>query len=159
MSKIAVISLEKRFGKFERPVFSAAAKLLKTINNDDFYLEIYLAGDKSMKFLNKKFRNKNKAANVLSFDEPNGFPHPELAGRGGIIKTKSLGEIYLNMTNNLRPITDDIQLTTNNNRGLSVISYQLLVHGLLHLLGYNHKKKNDRIKMEKKEKLLINKCT
>lgn len=31
----------------------------------------------------------------------------------------------------------------------------LLIHGLLHLLGYNHKKKNDMIKMEKEEQKII----
>lgn len=139
MNKIVVFSLEKRLKKFEKPVFLIAVELLKIIGKNNIYLKIYLAGDKTMKFLNKKFRSKNKAADVLSFNEPNKFPHPELVSRGAAKEIKPIGEIYLNLTN-------DQQLTT-----------QLLVHGLLHLLGYNHKKKSDRIKMEKTERLLIGK--
>ncbi|TRZ64960.1 MAG: rRNA maturation RNase YbeY, partial [Spirochaetia bacterium] len=33
----------------------------------------------------------------------------------------------------------------------------LLVHGLLHLFGYDHKKKNDIIKMERMENWVISK--
>lgn len=150
MNKIAVFSLKKKFKKFEKPVFSVAEELLETLNKDNFYLEIYLANNGIMKFLNKKFRNKNKAADVLSFNEPDGFPHPELVGRGGTKRIKSIGEIYLNLTN-------DQQLTTNNSCRLSVVSCKLLMHGILHLLGYNHKEKSDRIKMEFLEKKLISK--
>lgn len=141
MNKIVVFSLERKFEKFEKPIFSAAVKELEILRKDNCYLEIYLAGNKRMRFLNKKFRNKDKPADVLSFNEPNNFPHPELAGRGGIKKTKAIGEIYLNLTNNQR-------LITNN-------SYKLLVHGLLHLFGYNHKKKSDRIRMEKMEQKIL----
>ncbi|NCO15595.1 MAG: rRNA maturation RNAse YbeY [Parcubacteria group bacterium] len=31
----------------------------------------------------------------------------------------------------------------------------MLVHGLLHLFGYNHQEKNDRIRMEKAEQKLL----
>ena len=90
MNKIAVFSSEKEFKKFEKPVFSTVVELLEVLDKNNIYLEIYLAGNKMMKFLNKKFRNKNKAADVLSFNEPIGFPRPELAGRDGIKKVKSL---------------------------------------------------------------------
>ena len=148
MSKISVFSLEKRFKQFEKPVFSVAAKLLKIINSDNYYLEIYLADGKTMRFLNKKFRNKNKTANVLSFNEPSGFPHPELAVRNGMEKTKSLGEIYLNLEDNERITGKNVNKSPDEN-------FRLLAHGILHLLGYNHKKKNDKIKMEVLEKKLI----
>lgn len=84
-----------------------------------------------MKFLNKKFRNENKTTSVLTFVEPKNFPHPESP-------LKFLGEIYLNSG-------------YLNKKNLA----SLIAHGLLHLLGFQHKKKNDRIKMEAKEKFLI----
>lgn len=108
-----------------------AGKFLRLLKKKNCYLEIYLLNSQKMKFLNKKFRNKNKAADVLSFPEPKNFPHPES-------QKKFLGEIYLKS-----PITNYKLLTT------------LLAHGLLHLLGFQHQKKSDRIKMEKKEKFLI----
>ena len=68
--------------------------------------------------------------NVLSFPAPEGFPRPDLRG------CKSLGEIYLN-PKYIKEHDEDLGY--------------MLVHGLLHLLGYDHKTKSDRIKMERKE--------
>ncbi len=76
-------------------------------------------------------RTMNK--NVLAFPAPRRFPRPDVAG-------KPLGEVYLN--------PDYIRAHGEN------LTY-LLVHGFLHLLGYDHKKKGDIIRMEKKEKQLM----
>lgn len=86
--------------------------------------------------LKKKFLpRENGPPNVLAFPEPKHWPRPEKKNMG-------LGEIYLN-----RDLTKgDINELT-----------RLLVHGIVHLLGYDHKKKNDRIKMEKMEENVIRK--
>lgn len=75
------------------------------------------------------FMNKN----VLAFPFPKNFPSPDM-------KQEPLGEIYLN--------PDYIK---KNNENL----IYMLIHGFLHLLGYDHKKKSDIIKMEKKEIQLL----
>lgn len=134
--------------------------MLKILNKASVSAEIFLAGNREMRFLNKKFRGKDKPTDVLSFKEPKNFPHPEFQkrkGKGGEVKV--IGEIYLNMTR----INADINA---DKRGLSISENQrayqresaclrLLAHGLLHLLGYSHKKKSDRMKMERKEKNLL----
>ena len=84
-----------------------------------------------MKFLNKKFRNKNKTTDILTFVEPENFPHPES-------KLKFLGEIYLNP-----------DCISRNEFAL------MIAHGLLHLFGFQHQGKSDSIKMEAREKFLI----
>jgi len=84
-----------------------------------------------MKFLNKKFRNKDKTTNILTFVEPKNFPHPES-------KIKYLGEIYLNLN---RISENELSL--------------MVAHGLLHLFDFQHHKESDRIKMEAKENFLI----
>ena len=84
--------------------------------------------------LKKKFLPREKGLpNVLAFPEPEHWPHPEK-------KNTSLGEIYLNRD----LVKGDIKELT-----------KLLIHGMLHLLGYDHKKKNDRIVMERMEKRLL----
>jgi len=149
MNKVLVISLEEKFQKFEREIKSTTQKILKILGKNNVWVEIYLINSQKMRFLNKKFRGKNKTTTVLSFEEPQDFILPAL-------KYKKIGEIYLNLTNNQQLTTyNNQQPTTNNSCQLSVISYRLLVHGLLHLLGYNHKKKSDRIRMEKMEKLVM----
>ena len=71
--------------------------------------------------------------NVLSFPADGSFPRPDL-------KMPSLGEIHLNP----RYITEHGEN----------FEY-MLVHGFLHLLGYDHIKKNDRMVMERKERELL----
>ena len=56
------------------------------------------------------------------------------------IKEKNLGEIYLN------PF-----YIKKNKESLLFMLY----HGLLHIAGYDHKRKNDRIRMEKLEKRIF----
>ncbi len=51
-------------------------------------VDVYLIDNAAMRVLNRKFRGKNKPTDVLSFVEPERFPHPERKGR-------YLGEIYL----------------------------------------------------------------
>jgi rRNA maturation RNase YbeY len=73
--------------------------------------------------------------NVHSFEAPKDFPRPDIK------PYESLGEIYL-CPDYIKKKKQDLAL--------------MLVHGMLHLLGYDHKKKGDRIKMEKKEEELLN---
>ena len=82
--------------------------------------------------------NRQMKKNVLSYvgKEVRGkFLRPDL-------KEKSLGEIYLN----------PFYIKKNKESLLF-----MLFHGLLHIAGYDHKRKNDRIKMERKEKIIFSK--
>jgi rRNA maturation RNase YbeY len=71
--------------------------------------------------------------NVLAFPAPKNFPRPDLVGR-------PLGEIYLNP----RFIA----------RAGDSLEY-MLIHGFLHLLGYDHERERDRIAMERYERRLM----
>lgn len=77
--------------------------------------------------------------NVLAFPAPKNFPRPDLP-KG----VKPLGEIYLNL-DYIKKQKESIE--------------KMLIHGFLHLLGYDHQKKSDRITMEKKEKQLWQQIT
>ncbi len=72
--------------------------------------------------------------NVKSYPAPAGFPHPETS-------EKYLGEIYLN--------PDYISARKEN-------FDHMLIHGFLHLLGYDHILDPDASKMESLEKELLN---
>lgn len=76
--------------------------------------------------------NRFMRKNVLAFPAPAAFPQPD-------VRRKAIGEIYLN-PDYIREHQEDL--------------IYMLVHGFLHLLGYDHKKKSDRLKMENKEKTL-----
>ena len=79
--------------------------------------------------VNRSFMNKN----VLALEAPRNFPQPDIYGR-------FLGEIYLNL-----------DYITKHRENI----FPMLIHGFVHLLGYDHVKKNDRIRMKKKEKWLL----
>jgi len=116
----------------EKKMFRVACRVLRELKEGRASVDIYLVDEKVMKSLNRKFRGKDKPTDVLSFKEPAGFPHPERKG-------KYLGEIYL-APGVAKKKGNDLEA--------------LLIHGLLHLLGYTHKRKSDRIKMEKLERRL-----
>jgi rRNA maturation RNase YbeY len=83
---------------------------------------------------------------VLAFPEPPSFPHPASS-------EKMLGEVYLN-----RDFAAPGSLLGARARASTAERYAtlgpLLVHGLLHLLGYRHFTKRDTMKMKKQEKRL-----
>ncbi len=81
-----------------------------------------------MRKLNKTYRKKDKAANVLSFLLEQGSPDARRMGSG---------EIFLNVQEPDLP--------------------RLFVHGCLHLLGYDHKQEKDAQKMEALERRFLNK--
>ena len=129
--------MEKKFKKFDGKIKKTALKIFKILKKKNVSVEVYLAGNQKMRFLNKKFRRKDKSTDVLSFEEPKGFIYPKS-------KFKPIGEVYINVSS-VKYQMSDIRCQMSS----------LLIHGLLHLFGYNHKKKNDRIKMEKKERQIL----
>jgi probable rRNA maturation factor len=99
---------------------------------------IFLTNNKKMKILNKKFRNKNKPTDVLSFPFNNKINYK---------KNMYLGDIA---------ISYEIINERSKNSNFFIEFDKIWVHGYLHLLGHNHKKKKDFIKMKKLEDLILN---
>jgi len=99
-----------------------------------------LSGEKEIKNLNKKFRNKNKATDVLSFPF---YTKKELHKRLISEKEIYLGDIIIN----LNEIKDKKKL-----KNFKAEFNNLWIHGLVHLFGHDHKKEKDFLVMKKKEK-------
>ncbi len=139
-NKIFVFCLEKKFSRKEKEIKVIAGKTLKYLRLSNVRADFYLAGNEAMKDLNKRFRGKDKAANVLSFPEPEKFIYPPAlsSSRAKSKKPRVLGEIYLNL----------------EQKG-EFSPEHLIVHGVLHLLEFDHQRKGDRIKMEKLEKEIM----
>lgn len=113
----------------EKKLQILAVKILKVLGTRAGMLDIVLLGDAEMKRMKWRLLGKRTEPNVLSFPEPDRFPHPET-------KKRYLGEVYLNK---------DI-LKKNPER-----TAPLLLHGILHLLGYDHIRKADATRMERLE--------
>jgi len=137
-----VFALEAKFKKQEKAVKQWLSRLTAWTNHRREVVEVFLVGDKflakSGRALLTAYQKTKKSAgrpesfNVLAFSAPADF-----LGAG---KKKNLGEIYLNF--------DHIKKNKEDLRAM-------LIHGFLHLIGYDHKRSNDRIEMEKEEARLM----
>ena len=94
-------------------------------------LTILLSNNKNIKKLNKKFRNKNKVTDILSFPSEKKI---------NIKKTTYLGDIIISYEFMNKPKT-----LSNLEFNHKVI--KIFIHGFLHLLGYDHIKSKDFKKM------------
>ncbi|MBI5732737.1 rRNA maturation RNase YbeY [Candidatus Jorgensenbacteria bacterium] len=131
MNQVVVLSSSRRFNKLERELKSVITSALIYLRRSSAYVEIYLVSDIMMKSLNSRFRGRRRVTNVLSFNMNKDFFNSPPK-----VLHKHLGEIYL---------TPDYIRNRHEDLGY------LAIHGLLHLLGYAHNKKRDRIKMESLE--------
>ena len=95
-----------------------AKKVLKDENRKEINLSIAFIGEARMRKLNKKYRGKNKVTDVLSF------------GQG-------LNEIVVC----LREIKKNAK--TYNSTFKKELA-RVLIHAILHLSGYDHKKMQDK---------------
>jgi probable rRNA maturation factor len=98
-------------------------------------LTILLSDNKNIKILNKKFRNKNKPTDVLSFPSEK---------KTNIKKIFYLGDIIISYEFINKP-------KTINNLEFKKRVIRTFIHGFLHLLGYDHIKLKDFKKMIKEE--------
>ena len=98
-------------------------------------LTILLSNNKNIKKLNKKFRNKNKSTDILSFSSEKRF---------NIKKSSYLGDIVISYEFMNNP-------KTLNNLEFKNKVIKIFIHGFLHLLGYDHIKLKDFKKMLKEE--------
>ena len=106
-----------------------------------FSLTILLTDNSKMKYLNKKFRNKNKTTDVLS------FPNLDPVDLKKKINTKIyLGDIALSY---------EIINQRSKNSNFNIEFDKMWIHGYLHLLGYGHKKIKDYKVMKKIEEKII----
>jgi probable rRNA maturation factor len=106
-----------------------------------FSLTILLTGNSKMRYLNKKFRNKNKTTDVLSF--------PNLSAVDFNKKTNT--EIYLGDI----ALSYEIINRRSKNSNFDSEFDKMWIHGYLHLLGYDHKKFKDYKVMKKIEEKII----
>ena len=118
------------------------SKIVKFFKGKNITFTILLTSSLNMRKLNKKFRNLNKPTDVLSF--------PFLTFNNlKLIKQKIfyIGDIA---------ISYEI-INHRSKKGNFFLEFdKVWIHGLLHLIGYNHVKNKDYFKMNKIEKKILN---
>ena len=141
MINIEVVSEDKNWSKkikkidfFFKYICKSFPKKYQFLNKK-ISLTLLLSNNKSIKKLNKKFRNKNKATDILS------FPFESKVK----VKNKSyLGDIIISYNFMDKPRNQTIIFFKDK-----VI--KTFIHGFLHLLSFDHIKQSDYKKMLKEE--------
>ena len=116
-------------------------KISKFFKGKNIVFTILLTNSLNMKKLNKKFRKRNRPTDVLSFPS---FSLKNLK----LLKGK---KIYIG---DIAVSHEVINLRSKKNFLLEFD--RVWVHGLLHLVGYNHIKNKDYFKMSRFEKRILN---
>jgi len=117
-----------------------AIKTAKLEFAEDAELSVLIADDTTLQTLNREWRNKDKPTNVLSF--------PTQVSRLGKIDFPMLGDIVVSLE------------TTQNeanleNKTLNHHLTHLIIHGFLHLFGYDHEIDSEANQMESLETKIL----
>jgi probable rRNA maturation factor len=113
-----------------------AREILKILKRDQVELSIALIDNAEMRKLNSKYRQKDYPTDVLSFPADEDLPH-----------SRMLGDVVIS-------VPKAQEQARERGRTLDEEMITLLIHGVVHLLGYDHERsaKDARImtRVEKK---------
>lgn len=115
---------------------------LKKLKVKNAVFSVIFVDENKIKEINKEYRNINEITDVISFafeDIKNNCYN----------KIRLLGDIYICIP---RMKNQAINYGHSEKRELSF----LCIHGLLHLLGYNHMDKEDEIEMFQLQEMILN---
>lgn len=120
-------------------------KIFKKLKIKNCSISIYFTDDKNIKKLNKYYLNKNYPTDVLSFSQFEG----RFFENKNIIKNLFLGDIVISV-----PYAQKSSFEKKHE--LITELYLLLLHGLMHIIGYDHENKNDDYMLQMQEKIFFN---
>ena len=116
-------------------IFESVFKIVQKNENigKNSFVNLVLIDDDTIRKINKQYRGLDKRTDVISF--PSEFPEIPL-----------LGDIII-----------DIKIANNQKANMEIESelQRIFLHGLLHLLGYDHISTKQRQEMNKKEQSYI----
>ena len=128
--------------KYFKNKLKKISRIVPFFKGKNITFTILLTSSLNMRKLNKKFRNQNKPTDILSF--------PSLhANNLKFIKQK---KFYIG---DLAASYEIINFRSKKSNFVLEFD-KVWVHGLLHLIGYNHVKNKDYFEMNKMEKKILN---
>ena len=144
MNNVNVSVMEVSQPQWTNELVSFALKVMAELGCENWELSVLLCSDKTIKGLNAKYRNKDEATDVLSFE---------------------LGAEETAPDGSLRYFPGDIVIsleTLHENAGYFKISddeelRRLLIHGILHLYGMDHKTNDANEPMIVKQENILDK--
>ncbi len=129
--------VEARVEQAAQAAWSAVADQI----GEDASVAILLADDPTLADLNKRFRGIDKPTNVLSFEPEGDFP-------GASDEPRHIGDIAIAYETVAREAIDQ-------DKTLEHHLCHMIVHGTLHLLGYDHQVTDEQRRMEALERTIL----
>ena len=125
MNRVEVSAGEAPLPQWSKRLKIFALKVLARLGKDQWDLTVLLCNDETISDLNSRFRGKDEATDILSFNMGDG------GGRGGVHERFISGDIVISLDtlkeNACRfKVSEDEELR------------RLLIHGILHLDGMDH---------------------
>ena len=117
--------------------------MLRALGHAKSDLSVGLVGDVEIRELNRDYRDKNRATDVLSFSLVEG----EWSGFRGTM----LGDVVISIETAARQ-------ARARHRSLNEEVTRLLIHGILHLLGHDHEADEEARTMRAEERRLSTVC-
>jgi rRNA maturation RNase YbeY len=136
---VEVINKSGRKKISSRRVRLTADAILDLLKQKNAALSIALVGNRAIRGLNAKYRNRDAATDVLSFAAGDFLPSGE----------KLLGDVVISVDQAIRQAREK---RVSFEREMAM----LLIHGILHLLGYDHEhsRREARLMQRLERKLL-----
>ena len=120
---VSIRNNQKLYNIDVRRLRKSLKRLLKELNCDDRAIGLLLVDDKEIQKLNNAYLGRNKPTNVLSF--------AMTEGEFGDINPQILGDIVISVETAVR----DALISRID--PMDELEF-LIIHGILHLLGYDH---------------------
>lgn len=139
--EITFKDLQKKVRPNSPQVLKITKKILHHENVDQAILSVVFVSHQKMRALNKKYLSRDYVTDVLAFDLSDNTP---LKRNSKVV----VGDIVISTDAALKHVSSH-QTTLARELTLYVI------HGILHLLGYDDHKSADAKKMRKKEKEIL----
>ena len=133
----------KEMPLFKKNILKAAKETLNTAckaKQHNLEVSFLLTSDSNIRLLNKNYRNKDKSTNVLAFP----------------MNQNTFGENYI-----VGDVAISLQKILNESKKLKIQKYKYLskiaIHGVLHLIGFDHKSNKQHEEMNRIEQKVFQK--
>jgi probable rRNA maturation factor len=139
--EVSISNRQERVSIDARKIKRAAKRILHGLGFQGYELSLVIVDDQEITRLNRQYFHRNRPTNVISF--------PMAAGDPASLHSRILGDVIISAETAKR------QTEEAGGKAEDEILF-LLIHGILHLAGYDHEETGDeREKMEAKEKELF----
>ncbi len=136
---IFVSNRQRTFKVSPKFLISVAEAILSRVGQKSGELSIVLLNDPAMRKLNSQYRGKDCSTDVLAFPQDLSLNVPE----------HLIGDVIISLQTAARQAKERKSVLRNE-------LVRLLIHGILHLLGYDHEKSlQEATRMKNKERLII----